>query len=108
MRADDVAYSDQSRRQRRRGPRHAALVRDVADGRAIEIEMMYHRLWKSKKAVHVFAEDLQALVVGQNLNQAAEGHGPENEPRRVGFLRAGADDFNARDAFRPGQRLIGE
>ena len=105
--ADDVADADERGREAGRRPRNAAEMRDVADGFLFDVEMLDDGARESEKAFDVFAEDLRAFVVGEDLDQPAESQCAENVARRLagrGFT--GFDDFVTRHAFRPRQRRV--
>jgi hypothetical protein len=60
---------------------------------------------KREKAFGVIAEDLQALVGSEDLQQAGEPHGAEDVLGRIAALLAGFHDLGAGDAFR--ERQVG-
>ena len=105
LRADNVADSDQGRRERGRRPGDPAAFGHVADGRAVKIEMMDHRSRKAQESVGVFTENLEAFVARQNLKEASERHRSENQARGIGLFgaifRACADDLHAGDTLGP-------
>src|ERR1022692_4791600 len=102
---DDVADADQRRRKARCGPVDAAGVDHVANGLLVDVEVVYHRPGKCQKALGVIAEDLQALVRRENLQQAGECHGAEDKFGRVATLLAGFYHLGAGHALR--ERQVG-
>ncbi len=106
LRADDVADPHKRRRKIRSGPVNSAVVHDVANRLPAKIEVVDHRARKRKKALAVFAKNLQAFVAFQNLKQAAKGHGAKNIFRRIAALLAGFDDFRAGHTLRKRQVRI--
>ena len=86
LRPDDVADADQRGRKVGRGPVDASGVDHVADGFLFEIEMVHHGFRKGEKPFDVLAEDLQALVGLQDLQQPGEAHGAEHVFGRVAAL----------------------
>ena len=67
--SDDVADADERGRKAGRGPRNAAEMRDVADGLLFEVEVLDDGARESEKAFDVFAEDLRAFFVGEDLDE---------------------------------------
>ena len=84
LRSDNVADADQRRGEARRGPRDSAQVRHIADGLLLIIEVLDHGFWKREKSFVVFAEELDALVRFQNLDQSAKTQGAEDVAGRFG------------------------
>ena len=81
---------------------------DVADGPLLEVEMLDERAREFEKAFDVFAEDLRAFVVGEDLDEPAEPQSAKNVARGFGsrklrrILRSrNSPRFRATAAARP-------
>ena len=75
----------------------------LAQWLAVEIEVLHHRPREGQEALGEFAEDGQAAVRLEDLDERAESHGAKKVARRVAGAVAGLDDIGAGDALRERQ-----
>src|SRR3954454_20997751 len=78
----------------------------ISDRSFLEIEVVHDGAWKCQKALAVLAENLQAFVALQNLNEARETHCAEDVFRRVASGLPGLDDLRAGYALRKRQTRL--
>jgi len=78
-------------------------VRDLAERLAVEIEVLHHGAREGQETLGEFAENGQAAVGFEDLDDRSESHGAEKVTRGVGGAVAGLDDFGAGHAFRERQ-----